>query len=407
MRAFHRPRPSTRALAPQWIEHQLDAHLIVFGQWQLQERERFESSTLVPAPSARQQALILPREQRHHYAHLSLEVIGPPDVCQFLVRSAVRVRSLDVRLVNDAVEVLREAAEKEGEELLGVVLLVPREVIVEFGHGVLERLRSQRRRLYGGVRSRRRCLLLNALVGIVLLKPLARSLPQLIDEDGGHLGQPSLLTEGVGSVDVVQVAFRGEVIPKDWGVAEALDGRVEVARVAHIVQTDDAVAHWSGAIILPLDLTAPSSRHVASFSIEFLRTRLSHEIVPYALGPALVGFVPEFEDEDYPGPSAGTSVTVIVPPKHAMSHRSGRRRVHGYPLLPQLLLQPVAQIQQEVFVPVHVRVRVVSQPHRRGRRARHPQPRVSRIDLQTAAEILEQVADRTVTANRHGLLEGP
>lgn len=46
----------------------------------------------------------------------------------YLIRPAIGIPQLDVLLVLDTVEVLMEAVQQEGQELLGVVLLVAQEL---------------------------------------------------------------------------------------------------------------------------------------------------------------------------------------------------------------------------------------------------------------------------------------
>ena len=48
----------------------------------------------------------------------------------------------------------------------------------------------------------------------------------------------AFMTQRICGVDIFQVAFGGEIIPKYWGMAQALDRGIQVACIAYIAQTN-------------------------------------------------------------------------------------------------------------------------------------------------------------------------
>ncbi|EJK66166.1 hypothetical protein THAOC_12932 [Thalassiosira oceanica] len=352
------------------VQDAVDRDLVVLREGDLEVREGLEPGRLVPAALERagRRALVLAGEERLDDRHLPLEVVRPPNVRELRVGPAVRVGGLDVRLRLDPVEVLGEAAQQERQELLRVVLLVAREGLVELAHRLLEGLGRQggrvegRGRLRGGggpgrPRARR--------VGPVV------ALPEVVNEDREGLREPSLVSQGVRRVDVAQVRLGREVVPQDGRVAQALDRRVEVASVPHVVQSHDAVPERLGAVGgLALGLARgvgrvdfrPGPRAVVVPHLEHERDVLLLERGVAALEVALV---------------ADGQVEVEYPPDGVVARPRGlrgRRAVHA-----DAVEEPQAEARVEL---VRAAAEAVPQP-------------------------LHDVVEREVPRERHELLERP
>jgi hypothetical protein len=98
---------------------------------------------------AHERAPVLALEQVDDDAVVALEVAVPARTCErtHLARAAARpIRLFDVRLLQDAVQVLVQPVEQERDELLRVVLLVARKLRREALQRLLELARRVRRR---------------------------------------------------------------------------------------------------------------------------------------------------------------------------------------------------------------------------------------------------------------------
>ena len=84
---------------------------------------KIEPNADAAAGLASDAALELPVEQVDDDALIAPQMILPGLSRHFVIRPAVRVLELDVRLDLDAVQVLVKSVEQESEELLSVVLL--------------------------------------------------------------------------------------------------------------------------------------------------------------------------------------------------------------------------------------------------------------------------------------------
>lgn len=60
---------------------------------------------------------------------------------------------------------------------------------------------------------------------------LVESLPKRVDQHCADLCKSSLVPKRIGCVDVVQVRLGRKVVAKDGRVAQALNGRVEIASI--------------------------------------------------------------------------------------------------------------------------------------------------------------------------------
>mmetsp|Transcript_79975 Transcript_79975/g.246662 ORF Transcript_79975/g.246662 Transcript_79975/m.246662 type:complete len:370 (-) Transcript_79975:805-1914(-) len=245
-----------------------DPAVLLLRQRDREERERLEAGILVAAVLALQHRLELSGEEGGHGRALAAAVRCPVLAGDLGVRSAVRVLQGSIRLCPGTVEVLIQILEKDGQELLGVLLLPTCKLVPQATHHALEGLRRDNQ---GAL----------ALSACHVRKQIRK----------GHGQSPSEAPSAL-CVQIVQVVLV-KVAGQDRRGQEALQGRVHVAGIAQVLKPHHAAG--VAGVVDGLRLCGPLQLQKEQVSVDKLQRVERHRLVTW--GPLLVAAAP-VEDHD-------------------------------------------------------------------------------------------------------------